>query len=347
MYLMSKDTVIAEINFDTGLYKVIRPDLLPLDLRGDNIPIFNIPLWFNDRVLSISRSNAKVILDSVKLEQNDRIKICLACRALSLDDCYWLKFDNDTLTWKDVNLYHNSLSNGVAKVALTGKWVSLQGKIVTPELTGLGSFAKCWRRFNNQLYLYKSGSNNGLNNEAKIEVLVSDILDVLNVEHVKYTLTELDGRVVSKCKCLTDENISMTDMLSFSNYCGRNNINIQQWLLKQQLYYEMIVIDYLVLNTDRHLGNWGVLFDANTGKVLRLRPLFDHNLAFNKYGDINSKVIHGKTLQDAAHMAKLRCNLDYNKLYKFVKARKQRFKKIFNSEEEYNDTLKRIKEFLS
>ena len=39
----------------------------------------------------------------------------------------------------------------------------------------------------------------------------------------------------------------------------------------------MFVLDALILNTDRHLGNFGFLFDNQTMEVKAPAPMFDHN----------------------------------------------------------------------
>ena len=45
----------------------------------------------------------------------------------------------------------------------------------------------------------------------------------------------------------------------------------------------MNILDYLVGNIDRHLGNWGVLVDNSTNRPLRLHNLMDFNQAFHAY----------------------------------------------------------------
>lgn len=37
------------------------------------------------------------------------------------------------------------------------------------------------------------------------------------------------------------------------------------------------MLDTLILNTDRHLGNFGFLFDNQTMEVKTAAPMFDHN----------------------------------------------------------------------
>ena len=47
----------------------------------------------------------------------------------------------------------------------------------------------------------------------------------------------------------------------------------------------MIVLDALICNTDRHLGNFGFLVDNNTNTITAPAPLFDHgNSLFNFVG---------------------------------------------------------------
>ncbi len=50
----------------------------------------------------------------------------------------------------------------------------------------------------------------------------------------------------------------------------------------------MIVFDALICNTDRHFGNFGVLVDSRTNRIIKPAPLFDHgNSLYNFAGDEN------------------------------------------------------------
>lgn len=350
MYLMSKNTVLAQIDFDKMIFNIYRPDLLPFAIRGVNVSLFSVYDWLTQRVLSISRSNAKRILDSLGLDQNNKMAICFACKGLSLTDCYWLKLENDThSTWENVNLYTNSLSDAVARVALTGEYVSIQGHINTPELTNAGAYAKCWRRGKDGIYLYKTGSLQGNNKEYLVDILCSDLLDRTNVRHVIYTKGQSGLKPVSRCKNMTNQDLSICDMNYYAGYCNRNKINLYAWLEQQKDYYNMLIIDYLINNTDRHTGNWGVYFNANTGVVLGLHPLFDHNLALSLDGDTQSKVIPGRSLEECARYAKYRNCLDIKEMYKYAKTAgiKKRFYYIFQRYDEYNKFIERLKTYMS
>ncbi|MGN1135771.1 MAG: hypothetical protein ACI4SF_06080 [Oscillospiraceae bacterium] len=54
-------------------------------------------------------------------------------------------------------------------------------------------------------------------------------------------------------------------------------------------FRRMCVFDSLILNIDRHLGNFGVLADNNTMKVIRMASVFDNNrsLCFDLDNDKN------------------------------------------------------------
>ncbi|MCL1830172.1 MAG: hypothetical protein FWG21_01950 [Oscillospiraceae bacterium] len=49
-------------------------------------------------------------------------------------------------------------------------------------------------------------------------------------------------------------------------------------------YVKMCYFDGLIYNMDRHEYNFGILRDSDTGQVLSLSPLFDHNIALISRG---------------------------------------------------------------
>ena len=55
-------------------------------------------------------------------------------------------------------------------------------------------------------------------------------------------------------------------LLSFFDHVGSGNA-----------FRRMCILDAVILNTDRHYGNFGVLFDTDTLEVLKMAPVFDHN----------------------------------------------------------------------
>lgn len=76
---------------------------------------------------------------------------------------------------------------------------------------------------------------------------------------------------------------------AFEIYAANQEIDVMSYVLALDAYsfYMMNILDYLVGNTDRHWGNWGFLFDNETGEILRLHDLMDFNQAFSAYDSVD------------------------------------------------------------
>jgi len=309
MLLMSKDTVVMTINMDEGKYEVNNELLLPFGLKGKlrRVPHFSevkskyddtqrqialrknneaITSWLANRILLLSRANAKWLYNAIKAEQVstdvERAKVSLLCRAVSINDSYWVKMSDEKITWLNVNIRENPLNEIIAQIALHGKSLTLQGSFISPEFTTHGVYAKAWRRHEDgSLWLYKKGDKD--NSAARIEVMVSNILDKLNVNHCKYIAGEDEGHYVSMCKAMSTEDIGILHGMDFIYYCLINDYNPDEYMMEidSESIYKMWIIDYLIANRDRHGQNWGFYYDLETMKILGCHPLYDHNNAFD------------------------------------------------------------------
>ena len=307
--LLNGDKPVLRFNLDFGEYQILNRDLLPFTLRNkieEPIQLNEmsskadiqkavvtsvrnldyIQSFFASRVLPLTRENAKKIYSLFFFEQaqddHSKALIAITCRAVSLQDNFWVKDENDPVEWKDVNLRHQHLSETVAQVALHGSSLTLQGKEHTPELNGQGAYPKAWKREEDGLYLYKLGSH-GTEDAARIEVAVSNILDKTNVPHVRYLEAESQGIYACKCKCLTDDDHSILPGMDFRTFCTTEGKSPELEILKidSDMIYKMWIVDYLISNRDRHGMNWGLYYDANTMQIQKCHPLFDHNNAFD------------------------------------------------------------------
>lgn len=308
MLIMCEDTAVMEVNFNVGIYTVLREDLLPFSLKGKlcRVPEFEeiksksddiqrqvillknssaVISWLANRTLSLSRKNAKWIYNLLRIDQlsseTTKAKVSIICRSVSVLDNYWIKLDGDTATWDSINVRHNPLNETIAQVALHGKSVTLQGSLVTPELTTNGAYAKAWRRHEDGLWLYKLG-NNG-NTESRIEVMCSNLLDKMNVEHCHYEAGKDDDKYVCMCPSMTTDDISILPAMDFYSYCKVNCLDYDKEILKidAENIYKMWIVDYLIANRDRHSQNWGFYYNPRTMRIYGCHPLFDHNNAFD------------------------------------------------------------------
>lgn len=332
--LMTKDELVLVVNLDEGKFDIVRDKLLPFTLKGRlrEVPSFEsvtskyediqrqvairknqeaITSWLSNRVLLLSRTNAKWLYNALKLEQvqteTEKAKVALLCRAVSINDTYWVKLGSDTATWSDVNLRTNPLNEIIAQIALHGKSLTIQGSLTTPELTTHGAYAKAWRRHEDgSLWLYKKGHNGDM--ESRIEVMVSDLLDKMNIQHCHYEAGKDDGHYVCMCPAMSTEDKAILYGTDFISYCNVNGKNPDSEMLRidKEMIYKMWVVDYLIANRDRHGQNWGFYYDSKTMEILSCHPLYDHNNAFDiewmKDPDADYQ-FGNMTIRQAAHKA--------------------------------------------
>ena len=65
----------------------------------------------------------------------------------------------------------------------------------------------------------------------------------------------------------------------------------------------MMLFDSIIANQDRHLGNWGVLVDNDTGEFLKVAPIFDNGFSLF-YGASNADL---QSSHHADYKNSLRC----------------------------------------
>lgn len=84
---------------------------------------------------------------------------------------------------------------------------------------------------------------------------------------------------------LLRENILSFRWKAFEVYCMNKEKDVKKYILNldKRAYYMMNIVDYLIGNTDRHWGNWGVLVKNSTNKPVSLHKLMDFNQAFHAY----------------------------------------------------------------
>jgi len=199
--------------------------------------------------------------------------------ALSLNDTIWVKAVGEDLTWKDVNLYRNDFNELIARAAFSGVVDSLTLSSTSPEFSTDGAFAKCWVREGQNIFLYKKGSDRfGL--EPLSEYLASQLATFLEIHAVRYDLSFEKGELISKCMLFTDEKIGLCKIRELMPR-GEHRLEEVYRIFRENGaeagFREMCVYDALILNTDRHLGNFGFLQENERQAIIGMAPLYDHN----------------------------------------------------------------------
>jgi len=146
----------------------------------------------------------------------------------------------------------------------------------TPELTNIGSFEKCWRVDGGKWRIIKRGNELKRFSELFIcrfgralEFCMADYQTANGtVESPDFT----DGALVNyeAAEGIVGEN---------EDYCFNFNefYKLSKPLAEQ--YLQIIYLDALCFNMDRHTKNYGVLRDTESGGILRMAPNFDNNIA--------------------------------------------------------------------
>lgn len=110
------------------------------------------------------------------------------------------------------------------------------------------------------------------------------MLDAAGIEHVRYELVNHHNKLASKCEQFTSENVGYVSMHRFfdQTFTAELIAFAEQHGFEERIR-EMIVMDAVIANQDRHPGNYGVLVDNANGTILKAAPLFDHNLSLLTY----------------------------------------------------------------
>lgn len=141
---------------------------------------------------------------------------------------------------------------------------------------------------------YKLSDGNSLQgfygHEACNEVIVSRLLDKLEIPHVKYigrtALITVKGisfkTYVCSSRDFKHKNESKMTLESFYDLKSTDKENIIDFLYRygfEDYLNQLLLVDFLIINRDRHDANTEVLYNKLTN-TYRLAPIFDNGVSF-------------------------------------------------------------------
>ena len=297
--LMNKNTevLISEYNENlkvfTEIYEIKNISYAPLIiyksyLDGKDITSV-LSNWFKGRGIPAWRDALDLLLAKLNISSPD--ELLDKAFGLSLSDQYWVKNTNSNIEYKNINFFEHDFDDSEFTNAVFDDSFGSSTKIslISPNNTTDGRLKKTWIIENGKRYLLKGAYKNEVMQPFN-EVLASMISEKLEFDHVCYTLDVVNNKVLSKCECFinTDTEFIPAHQILYGienkeeAYEKYINILEEKGILNVQEKLEnMFILDYLILNEDRHLNNFGIIRDVNTLKWIDMAPIFDNGQSLN------------------------------------------------------------------
>ena len=156
-----------------------------------------------------------------------------------------------------------------------------------------GSFLKAYSELGGRKIYYKLSNYDGvrgvIGHESVNELIVDRLLTILGVEHLHYQLIRadilVDGKTQETYVCASENFRESGEDKQAIDVCYESerldDESPLDFFLRMgwgDYIWRMLVVDFLILNRDRHGANIEVLRNKKK-KTVRIAPLFDHGLS--------------------------------------------------------------------
>ena len=274
--ILSGDTLVAI--WKDGCLTVVNENLLPLYLHKRQ----NADMWLETRAIDSHRANSRLLKKALRLVEKDDVSTVIHVNGATITDNYWIREIGSDLTYADVKFSDDYFSN----LALRGNYDSFNRaanskRSKTPELTNVGSFEKCWKLRSGKWWMYKKATHD----ELFSELFICEHGKALGMNMAVYERGE--GYI----KSLDFTNAASVNFEPASTFMGDNEeysdvIKALETLCPQAIpdYIQMIFLDTICANPDRHTNNFGLLRDTETGELIGFAPNYDNNMALISRG---------------------------------------------------------------
>lgn len=294
--LRHKDNPVAALEIDeasgviSAIGEVYAEEHIPLGItvKRGRIERSELNDWWKGRAIPASRSGIKTVLEDLQIATTQRL--LEKCLGLSLSDQYWICPQSRNLKWSEINFFENNFSDDMGNI-LFGKVSSgemiLNDEIslMSPDNTSDGWLKKKWKIINGKRCLIKGGSG-AIQQEPYNEVIASKIMERLDIPHVKYSLIMEEEYPYSICEdFITPQTELISAWYVMQTEKKPNHISVYQHYVNcceklgipkiKESLDQMMVVDYLIANEDRHQNNFGVIRDVKKLNFIGSAPLFD------------------------------------------------------------------------
>lgn len=287
---MHKNEPVVEIELDeatvsvSAIGQVYAKQHVPvgIPIHKGKIDRASLNEWWRGRAIPASRDGIKEAL--LELNLLTTLKLLDKSYGLSLSDHYWIRPSGSNLRWSAINFFDNPFSEDVGNV-LFGKGTSEVMNMISPDNTSDGWLKKKWAIMDGKRCLVKGGSG-AIQQEPYNEVIASKMMERLGISSVPYTLMQQEDYPYSVCEnFITPQTELITAWYVMRTQQKPNHVSLYQHYVNccaalgipdiARELDQMIVVDYLIANEDRHQNNFGVIRHVETLKWLGAAPIYD------------------------------------------------------------------------
>ena len=309
------------------VYRVLDELRLPIILQ-DNLSVKSVNEWIMKRLIPEKRDGLARIRHKFPGFDN-------YSNMFSLSDQYWFQ-QHDSETWEELNFFTNEYEEDFGKMFFS-PWEADETKLLlpSPDRTTNGVLRKRWVQGEDGVSsLIKAGSK-AFHQDPLSEVLASITLGRLNLlPFVRYELV-VDGlSLCSKCRnFVTEDTEFVPASYIYAKQPRKKDESVYEHLISMCRLYgiigtreylnTMITADRIIGNDDRHLGNFGFLRSAETGKILGFAPLFDSGSAYwTKNGTAKKQRLFSEqermALKESMRKMNLKDVYDHSEMFRLI-----------------------------
>ena len=277
----------------TDIYNVIDINFAPIILKNsyksnEDLKV-SLSEWFKGRGIPSWRDDLDLLL--AKLNISTPTELLDKALGLSLSDQYWIKPFDSKIEYKDINFFEHDFedSDFTSAIFSDSREIDTRINLISPNNTTDGRLKKTWIIENGKRYLLKGGYKNEVMQPFN-EVLATMICERLGFKHVPYTIDMIKNKIVSKCECFINKDTELVSAYQIlHNNCDKGDayetyINILESngiTDARQEIENMFILDFIMLNEDRHLNNFGIIRNVETLNWIGTTPIFDTGQSLN------------------------------------------------------------------
>ena len=277
----------------TDIYNVIDIDFAPIILKNayqlnEDLKV-SLSEWFKGRGIPSWRDDLDLLL--AKLNISTPTELLDKAFGLSLSDQYWIKPFDSEIEYKDINFFEHDFEDSEFTSVTFSNTRDSNTKIslISPNNTTDGRLKKTWIIENGKRYLLKGGYKNEVMQPFN-EVLATMICERLGFKHISYTIDVIKDKIVSKCECFINKDTELVSAYQIlHNNCNKDEayetyikILENNGIDKAREEIEnMFILDFIMLNEDRHLNNFGIIRNVENLNWIETAPIFDTGQSLN------------------------------------------------------------------